>query len=206
MEQIFDSAIRCPIPIRKICQEIKETVEQKFPESVYLALGNFLFLRFICSAIITPSNFSIDIHYFSGPKMARLFLLVTKIIQNIANMTHFRQQCFLDFNTLIDEYKPKLIDFYNNILMFIDNDYNFHFRIPHDLIIDKMDYLIKFIVDRKEEIKEKATMDIEDEGKKINILKILAIVYGEMQFKFITLMEYLPNDRLKNTNLTQLNN
>jgi hypothetical protein len=42
-----------------VLAHVKTTMERKFPNSVYIAFGNFLFLRFISPAIVSPEGFGL---------------------------------------------------------------------------------------------------------------------------------------------------
>ena len=45
--------------IRKICAELRRTVQERFPESTYSVVGGFFFLRFVCPAIVSPEGFGV---------------------------------------------------------------------------------------------------------------------------------------------------
>ncbi|ODA79734.1 hypothetical protein RJ55_05328 [Drechmeria coniospora] len=88
MDDICASSSLVPASFRKICCIISEAVSSRFPNSKYTAVGAFMFLRFICPAIVAPESASL----ISTPptkQMRRGLLLIAKIIQNLANNALF---------------------------------------------------------------------------------------------------------------------
>lgn len=63
-------------------------VEPRFPDAKYTAVGAFIFLRFLCPAIVAPDVEGL----VSEPptkEMRRGLLLIAKVIQNLANNVVF---------------------------------------------------------------------------------------------------------------------
>jgi neurofibromin 1 len=73
---------------RALCHHIWEVVEDRFPDSRHSAVGSFIFLRFFCPAIVAPENIDLDIGADSRD-VRRALLLITKVIQNLANNVVF---------------------------------------------------------------------------------------------------------------------
>lgn len=42
-----------------ICRELHLSVQEKFPNAKHTVIGGFVFLRFICPALIAPDKFGI---------------------------------------------------------------------------------------------------------------------------------------------------
>jgi len=80
----------CPPQFREVCALLKKTVHERFPGFEHNAIGGFLFLRFICPAICSPEGFGV-INELSNPDLRRALVLVTKILQNLANGVFFRK-------------------------------------------------------------------------------------------------------------------
>lgn len=80
---IINSLESVPSSFKFICSEIYKCVKQKFEDAALIAVGSFIFLRFFCPAIISPSTF------FSipniEPKVKRSLMQLVKVIQNMAN-------------------------------------------------------------------------------------------------------------------------
>lgn len=68
----------CPLPFRDICHYLREVVRAKYPESSLTAVGGFIFLRFLCPAIVSPDGFNI-IPALPNPLLRRGLILVTKV-------------------------------------------------------------------------------------------------------------------------------
>jgi len=72
-----------------------------------LAVGGFVFLRFFCPALVAPEAFGL----WKGainPSDRRSLILVSKIVQNMANGVSFgpKEPFMVPFNDLIEEKKP----------------------------------------------------------------------------------------------------
>lgn len=74
--------------LRVISHYIWEAVEDRFPESRHSAVGSFIFLRFFCPSIVAPDNIELEIPADSRD-LRRGLLLITKVIQNLANNVTF---------------------------------------------------------------------------------------------------------------------
>ncbi|CCE61164.1 hypothetical protein TPHA_0A00790 [Tetrapisispora phaffii CBS 4417] len=72
-----------PPELLYICQMIYEEVSKRFPESALVAVGSFVFLRFICPALVSPETEDISSHMDAPVK--RSLVQLAKIIQNLAN-------------------------------------------------------------------------------------------------------------------------
>lgn len=70
--------------LRALCHYIWESVEDRYPESRHSAVGSFIFLRFFCPSIVAPDNIDLEIPADSRD-LRRGLLLITKVIQNLAN-------------------------------------------------------------------------------------------------------------------------
>ncbi|KAM4066974.1 GTPase-activator protein for ras-like GTPase domain-containing protein [Hirsutella rhossiliensis] len=88
MDDICASSMSVPASFRKICSIISDAVSSRFPNAKYTAVGAFVFLRFICPAIVAPESEGL---VSSAPTkgMRRGLLLIAKIIQNLANNVLF---------------------------------------------------------------------------------------------------------------------
>lgn len=88
IDDICASATIIPVSFRKICSIISATVTTKFPDSRYTAVGSFIFLRFFCPAISQPHEHGLT-SIVPPTKLSRALVLITKIIQNLANNVLF---------------------------------------------------------------------------------------------------------------------
>jgi hypothetical protein len=64
--------------IKLLCHFLKQEVEQRFPQLLNGALASFVFLRFICPAIIRPHHFGIterkNLETYSNPVQLNILL------------------------------------------------------------------------------------------------------------------------------------
>jgi hypothetical protein len=49
----------CPLSLRLICYHLRTEVLPRFPQNEFSILGGFLFLRFFCPQMTTPSQFGV---------------------------------------------------------------------------------------------------------------------------------------------------
>ncbi|PNY29463.1 Pentafunctional AROM polypeptide [Tolypocladium capitatum] len=87
-DDICASSSHVPASFRKICNIISEAVSPRFPNAKYTAVGAFVFLRFICPAIVAPESEGL-LSTAPTKEMRRGLLLIAKIIQNLANNVLF---------------------------------------------------------------------------------------------------------------------
>jgi len=94
---IFQSEVSCPTNFREIFAHLQDTVAKKWgygPSSEkvrYSVVSGFLFLRFFCPALLGPKLFNL-MDNFADPKTGRTFTLLSKIMQNLANLVEFGQK------------------------------------------------------------------------------------------------------------------
>ena len=67
---------------------MSKVVGAKFPESIFTAIGGFIFLRLINPSIVTPSNIDLDLPNDSSD-LRRGLVTITKILQALANNIRF---------------------------------------------------------------------------------------------------------------------
>ncbi|KAI9310474.1 hypothetical protein BX666DRAFT_2126182 [Dichotomocladium elegans] len=90
LNAICDSANQAPQIFREVCNCILRSVVKRFPEAMHSALGAFVFLRFFCPAIVAPeSEGTLVSNTAIIREMRRGMMMVTKVIQNLANNVLF---------------------------------------------------------------------------------------------------------------------
>jgi hypothetical protein len=93
-EDIFASADLIPAQFREVFHAIQTTILEQWPEddtSRYTAVSGFLFLRFFNPAILGPKLFGL-LDTFPSFVASRTFTLISKILQNLANLVEFGQK------------------------------------------------------------------------------------------------------------------
>ncbi|CAO3627454.1 unnamed protein product [Cunninghamella echinulata] len=85
LDSICNSVNSAPIEFRFVLNFILRATKNRFPTSIYKALGSFLFLRFFCPAIVSPETEGMIEPKDTSLKLRRVLLFIAKIIQNLAN-------------------------------------------------------------------------------------------------------------------------
>ena len=83
VDAIVDLEPFVPDAFRFICGQIYRAIERKFGDARLIAVGLFIFLRFICPVIVSPES-SFDIPA-PPPRVKRLLMQIVKVIQYMAN-------------------------------------------------------------------------------------------------------------------------
>ncbi|EJD36584.1 hypothetical protein AURDEDRAFT_117057 [Auricularia subglabra TFB-10046 SS5] len=116
LDVICDSAPSMPSIMMDVCKHIADAVGEVWPASRQTALGAFLFLRFICPAIVSPETVDIDIPK-ENTQIRRGLLLMTKIIQNLANNVLFGKELFLvALNSFLNDNVRKVQAFQESVV------------------------------------------------------------------------------------------
>jgi len=85
MKSITSSIPICPPPLRLLCEVMKISVARKFPKFSARSVAGFLFLRFFNPVIVAPDKIISNVR----PESRRKLILVSKVLQNIANGLEF---------------------------------------------------------------------------------------------------------------------
>ncbi|CAG8574310.1 8733_t:CDS:10, partial [Diversispora eburnea] len=88
LDGICSSGRNMPILFRRVCHYIGSSVEEKYPRAKSTTVGAFIFLRFFNPAIVAPDNENLC-KPIVNTKIKRALLLITKVIQNLANNVLF---------------------------------------------------------------------------------------------------------------------
>jgi Ras GTPase-activating protein 1 len=119
LNEIYNSVNICPLPLRYLFHCLQEQVALKWPSDQGVrtrAVSAFLFLRFICPALLKPHLFNL----VSDPPSQtsdRSLKLVTKTVQNVANLIEFKgKEPFMGaLNTFIKKQMVKMRGFIDAI-------------------------------------------------------------------------------------------
>ncbi|KAI5118442.1 hypothetical protein M0805_000576 [Coniferiporia weirii] len=102
LQIVCNSASGMPLMLREVCAHISLTVAEIWPEAKFAALGAFIFLRFISPALVSPETIDVELPQ-EHAAIRRGLLVITKIIQNLANNVRFGKEahmmCFNEFLT-----------------------------------------------------------------------------------------------------------
>lgn len=84
-EQLVDriASTKVPALIQFVCHAILKVVLEKFEDALLVAVGLFIFLRFLCPAIVSPELF-VNISV-TDTRTKRSLMQLVKVLQNVAN-------------------------------------------------------------------------------------------------------------------------
>lgn len=99
---------------RAICHHIWEVVDDRFPNSRHSAVGSFIFLRFFCPAIVSPESIDLDVNPDTR-ETRRALLLITKVIQNLANNVVFKEPHMKVLNSFLSDNIKQVTKFLSDI-------------------------------------------------------------------------------------------
>ena len=117
-----------------MCWKLSQEVQRLFPDATYTIIGGFIFLRFICPAIIAPDGYGIlngdfPTSKFLSPHSVILFatevpdasrrglILISKVLQNLSNGVEFgqKEEYMLPLNPFITENIPMMHRFFDRL-------------------------------------------------------------------------------------------
>ena len=116
---IYNSADKCPMAMRLVFKHLQEEVVKKWPidDTVRTrAVSGFLFLRFICPAMLKPQIFNL-VTGSPSANAERTLKLVAKGMQNLANLVEFKsKEPFMTvLNPFIQKNLVKMKQFVNDL-------------------------------------------------------------------------------------------
>ena len=115
-DRILNSRAVMPRNFMEICHTLQHSTVDRFPESRYFVIGGFLFLRYICPAVVAPDGYKL-IGSLISEKQRRMLVLVSKILQTIANERTFgdKEDYMMCMNQLVNEYQSIVQYFFNQL-------------------------------------------------------------------------------------------
>lgn len=81
-------------------------------------MGSFVFLRFFCPAIVAPEAIDLDIPS-DNREIRRALLLITKVLQNLANNVVFRESHMQVLNPFLSENVRQVTKYMSDIAVSI---------------------------------------------------------------------------------------
>lgn len=94
LQSIYAQTVNCPPGFREMAGCLQEEVGSKFPSFKTQAVAGFLFLRFLCPAMLNPKGYGIMEETPNRPEF-RALILVSKIVQQLANGARPGKQDFM---------------------------------------------------------------------------------------------------------------
>ncbi|PHH64230.1 hypothetical protein CDD81_4844 [Ophiocordyceps australis] len=117
---ISESADRLPAELRRILKFVRAVAEDRYGDFVraptYTAVSGFLFLRFLCPAILSPKLFGL-LRDHPRPLTQRSLTLIAKVLQKMANQSTFgkREQWMEPMNKFLAAQRFVFRDFIDKV-------------------------------------------------------------------------------------------
>eukprot|EP00761_Pharyngomonas_kirbyi_P001785 gb/GECH01001789.1/.p1 GENE.gb/GECH01001789.1/~~gb/GECH01001789.1/.p1 ORF type:complete len:875 (+),score=175.20 gb/GECH01001789.1/:1-2625(+) len=91
LDRILRSAYKCPPEMRSLCLHLYCATEAVYPSSGMEMVGELLFHRFFCPAIIFPEQYKMG-HSTPSPASRKVLVTVSKIFQKLAKGLEFQTE------------------------------------------------------------------------------------------------------------------
>ncbi|KAG5924218.1 hypothetical protein E4U42_004721 [Claviceps africana] len=117
---IAESAHSLPGELRHILKYIRAVAEDRYGDFLrtvaYTAVSGFLFLRFICPAILSPKLFGL-LRDHPRPRAQRTLTLIAKALQKMSNMSTFgkREEWMEPMNRFLTAQRPVFRDYIDRV-------------------------------------------------------------------------------------------
>lgn len=117
---IAESAHSLPGELRHILKYIRAVAEDRYGDFLrtvaYTAVSGFLFLRFICPAILSPKLFGL-LRDHPRPRAQRTLTLIAKVLQKMSNMSTFgkREEWMEPMNRFLTSQRPIFRDYIDQV-------------------------------------------------------------------------------------------
>ncbi|KAG5768367.1 hypothetical protein H9Q72_004060 [Fusarium xylarioides] len=117
---IANSANRLPPKLRHILKYIRAVAEDRYGDFLrtvtYTSVSGFLFLRFICPAILSPKLFNL-LRDHPRPHAQRTFTLIAKALQKLANLSNFgkREEWMEPMNRFLNVQRQSVRDYIDQV-------------------------------------------------------------------------------------------
>lgn len=115
-DRILNSRAVVPKPFLYICNALQSSTRDRFPEARYIVIAGFMFLRYLCPALVAPDGYKL-VTGAIGENVRRVLVLLSKILQTIANEREFgdKESYMMCMNNLCVEYRSMLQYFFNSL-------------------------------------------------------------------------------------------
>ncbi|ELP86401.1 ras GTP-ase activating protein, putative [Entamoeba invadens IP1] len=154
---------------------IKNEVSKKWPENSLIAIGGFLFLRFINPALVSPQRFGAQM-VLANETGARTLILIGKIVQAMANQPPepFKEEFMYPFVEYVTTQYSSINTFLTNISSNMKRPITNRY-VTDEVVINSTPTILKVISSFKEE-QMNAFMEAVDEmpGTKVKLSAMLS--------------------------------
>ena len=117
LDRIIESVDYIPNKFLKVCKFLVDSVVSKFgKQNERLVISGFIFLRYFNPCITSPEKFGlIEIKNF---ETRRTLLLISKVIQNIANGIRFKEPYMQCMNPFLRKNESRVTDFFRKLKVY----------------------------------------------------------------------------------------
>eukprot|EP00008_Paramoeba_atlantica_P011845 CAMPEP_0201490592 /NCGR_PEP_ID=MMETSP0151_2-20130828/26649_1 /ASSEMBLY_ACC=CAM_ASM_000257 /TAXON_ID=200890 /ORGANISM="Paramoeba atlantica, Strain 621/1 / CCAP 1560/9" /LENGTH=623 /DNA_ID=CAMNT_0047876593 /DNA_START=35 /DNA_END=1906 /DNA_ORIENTATION=- len=107
-----------PFGIRRVSRYLATTTKEKFPDGLYSIIGGLFFLRFVCPALLVPTEIGIWDGEFSS-EAKRALLLISKTLMNLSNGVKFgkKEQFMTPMNDFIVSNEGAIRRFFDSLII-----------------------------------------------------------------------------------------
>lgn len=121
---ILESSSEMHPVLKFVCFRIYSSVKTKFENASLVAVGSFVFLRFICPVLISPSAY-FDLK--DDPSMKKSLLQLVKVLQNMANnsLKSLKWPSLQEHITSLVELNSKVFEFLQRVSVEPEGGYSF---------------------------------------------------------------------------------
>ncbi|KAI9188174.1 Ras GTPase activating protein ira2 [Blastocladiella emersonii ATCC 22665] len=104
---VLETAATATPRLRILCKALADLTETKFPTYRLVGLGNLVFLRLVCPAIVSSAS----------PLNQRARTLIAKVIQNTANGVYFggKEEFMSPMNSFVAKFLPQITAFLESL-------------------------------------------------------------------------------------------
>ncbi|KAJ3451571.1 ras gtpase-activating protein [Anaeramoeba flamelloides] len=113
IEHMFQCVTKMPKGIKFICHFLQMKVKEKFGKSSLISVAGFIFLRWLCPAIVSPHNFEI-VSFIPSERSRRGLVLLSSMAQNLASKTLFGET-----RAYMQPLNQTIIDFFDQRKLFL---------------------------------------------------------------------------------------
>jgi len=113
---IITNPEKFPAALRYLLYKVHEDLQEESSELTHLVMGNLLFLRFLCPALILPQQYGIT-EALPHKSTQRTLVLMAKVLQNLSNKVEFgvKEGFMAPMNKFIEENIPKIEAFFDEL-------------------------------------------------------------------------------------------
>eukprot|EP01080_Neovahlkampfia_damariscottae_P008417 gene8417-242_t len=135
-----------PPKIRDVCRLIEKQCKTVDWSSSHL-LANILFLRLFNITVVFPDQNEHMKLQLLNPQERRNLILISKIVQNLANGYEFKEEYMIPLNDILQKYSDKMNDFFTKIVSIDEEkkeqDSNFTFELSKDALSKAQEIITK---------------------------------------------------------------